>query len=273
MVKHMSGGQFEVFVASILRSLGYRITVLGGSGDQGVDVIAAAGNERIAIQCKNYRKRVGNKPVQEVYAGARHHRCTDAWVVAPEGFTKGAVTLARSVGVSLYDASSLQNWIRQIDKQGRAQGQFEANVVDLDEYTESGVVDLDAMEVGMGSGVEKHEVRVGKPSGNVGETVRFTANLLGTALVNGGAEGGGMDYTFYQLSDGTFRVLVKAGGIALLEPSDMQEAIARGQRNNFRYGRMTLAEMRAHSFNFGDVYDQFMREHPATVANRIRDID
>lgn len=71
----MSGGQFEIFVADLLRAMGYKATVLGGSGDQGVDVIAATGAERIAIQCKNYKKAVGNKPVQEVFAGARHHRC------------------------------------------------------------------------------------------------------------------------------------------------------------------------------------------------------
>jgi restriction system protein len=62
MVRYMSGPQFEGFVAEIMRGLGYRATVLGGSGDQGVDVIATAGKERIAIQCKNYAKPVGNKP-------------------------------------------------------------------------------------------------------------------------------------------------------------------------------------------------------------------
>ncbi len=29
----MSGGQFEVFVAQVLRAIGYKTTVLGGSGD------------------------------------------------------------------------------------------------------------------------------------------------------------------------------------------------------------------------------------------------
>jgi HJR/Mrr/RecB family endonuclease len=114
-VRYMSGAEFEGFVAEIMRGLGYRATVLGGSGDQGVDVIATAGKERLAIQCKNYAKPVGNKPVQEVYAGARYHRCTAAWVVAPEGFTKGAVELARSVGVSLRDTQALRGLIRQID--------------------------------------------------------------------------------------------------------------------------------------------------------------
>lgn len=112
----MSGGQFEIFIADVMRTLGYSATVLGSSGDQGVDIIAVAGGERIAIQCKNYKKSVGNKPVQEVFAGAKHHRCQQAWVVAPAGFTKGAFELARSVRVLLFDANSIRKWIQQADE-------------------------------------------------------------------------------------------------------------------------------------------------------------
>jgi restriction system protein len=112
----MSGQQFEVFMANLFNSMGYRATVLGGSGDQGVDLVLDTGGERVAVQCKNYKKAVGNKPVQEVYAGARHHQCQHAWVVAPAGFTKGALDLARSVGVSLFDANSIRQWIRQVDE-------------------------------------------------------------------------------------------------------------------------------------------------------------
>jgi HJR/Mrr/RecB family endonuclease len=46
--------------------------------------------------------------VQEVYAGTRHHRCVEACVVAPAGYTRGAIALARSTGVSLYDADTLR---------------------------------------------------------------------------------------------------------------------------------------------------------------------
>ncbi len=131
----------------------------------------------------------------------------------------------------------------------------------------------DENEAKMESGMEKHAVRVGLKDGNVGETVSFTANLLGTARVNGGAEGGGMDYTFYRLPGGTFRVLVEYEDMAMLVPSDMDEAISRGQRNNYSYGRMTLEEMKAHPYNFGEVYEALMENHPETVRNRVRDID
>jgi restriction system protein len=115
-VRSMSGGQFEVFVADLFRAMGHKAVVLGGSGDQGVDVIVNRRGERVAVQCKNHGKAVGNKPVQEVYAGARHHRCVRACVVAPAGYTKGATDLARSTGVSLFDANSIQQWIRKVDK-------------------------------------------------------------------------------------------------------------------------------------------------------------
>jgi restriction system protein len=115
-VRAMSGPQFEVFVADLFRAMGHRATMLGGAGDQGVDLVVAYHGERVAVQCKNYERAVGNKAVQEVFAGARHHSCRQAWVVAPAGYTRAAHELAESTGVSLYDASSIGRWIRQVDK-------------------------------------------------------------------------------------------------------------------------------------------------------------
>ena len=115
-VRSMSGAQFEVFTADLFRALGHQAVVLGGAGDQGVDVIVNRRGERVALQCKNHKRAVGNRPVQEVFAGARHHRCVEACVVAPGGYTRGAIALARSRGVSLFDADSVRQWIRQVDK-------------------------------------------------------------------------------------------------------------------------------------------------------------
>ena len=115
-VHMMSGAQFEVFMANLFRAMGYEAAVLGGSGDQGVDIMLTANGQRIAVQCKNYAKAVGNKAVQEVFAGARHHGCQHAWVVAPAGYTRGAFELARSVSVSLFDANGIRAWIREVDK-------------------------------------------------------------------------------------------------------------------------------------------------------------
>jgi HJR/Mrr/RecB family endonuclease len=115
-VRSMSGAQFEDFTADLFRALGHQAVVLGGAGDQGVDVIVNRRGGRVAVQCKNYKRPVGNRPVQEVFAGSRHHRCVEAWVVAPAGYTRGAIALARSTGVSLYDTDTVRQWIKQADR-------------------------------------------------------------------------------------------------------------------------------------------------------------
>jgi restriction system protein len=274
-VRYMSGAQFEGFVAEIMRGLGYRATVLGGSGDQGVDVIATAGKERLAIQCKNYAKPVGNKPVQEVYAGARHHRCTAAWVVAPEGFTKGAVELARSVGVSLRDAQALRGWIRKIDAKERAKNVREDNKKEVTLASErSGTVDLDARSTRNTEGrmtesnMEKHTLTVG--SARMGETVRFTAEVLGTTHVE--SEGGGLDLTFYQLPDHTYRVLMETEEASMLLPSNMSEVHHRGEPAE--YGSYTLEEIHAHDL-YGPALEALMkvRAEGETRKNTVRDLD
>lgn len=114
-VRSMTGAQFENFTADLFRAMGHQAVVLGGAGDQGVDVIVNRRGERVAVQCKNHKKPVGNRPVQEVYAGARHHRCVEACVVAPAGYTRGAIALASSTGVSLYDADTVRQLIRKVD--------------------------------------------------------------------------------------------------------------------------------------------------------------
>ncbi len=114
VVRTMSGPQFEFLVADLFRAMGHRATMLGGAGDQGVDIVVSYGGERVAVQCKNYKRAVGNKPVQEVFAGARCHDCQQASVVAPAGFTRGAYQLPRSTGTSFHDANS----ISRVDQAG-----------------------------------------------------------------------------------------------------------------------------------------------------------
>jgi HJR/Mrr/RecB family endonuclease len=97
----MSGREFERFMAELLRAAGYKVDVVGGAGDQGVDLLVKKGRKLIAVQCKKYGRPVGNAAVSAVYAGAKYYGAKQAWVVAPEGFTKGAIELAKSTGVRL----------------------------------------------------------------------------------------------------------------------------------------------------------------------------
>ena len=107
-VDRMEGHEFEYFCAELLERCGFEdITVTRGSGDQGVDILAFKEDIKYAIQCKNYSSPLGNKPVQEVFAGKTFYKCHVGVVMTNSVFTKGAYELADSVGVILWDKHRL----------------------------------------------------------------------------------------------------------------------------------------------------------------------
>jgi hypothetical protein len=131
-ITQMSGVEFEHYMAGVFEVLGYGVTMLGGAGDQGVDLVLHKDRERIAVQCKNYRQPVGNKPVQEVFAGAKHHGIPQAWVVAPAGFTRGALDLAQSTQVTLFDDRDVESWLQQAADHQRVNSL--QRVIDFEDY-------------------------------------------------------------------------------------------------------------------------------------------
>ncbi len=104
--------EFEQNVSQTFQRMGYE-THLTGHRDQGVDVIATKGTERIAIQCKRYRGMVGNAAVQEVYGGAALHECTKSMVITTSGFTLSAQALAKVTGTTLVRGWEYVNMIRE----------------------------------------------------------------------------------------------------------------------------------------------------------------
>lgn len=114
----MSGLEFEEYTARLLNKLGYtNVTVTKASGDQGIDVLARKDGVRYAIQCKNYSGKLGNTPVQEVYAGKDFYGCDVGVVITNSTFTAGAYELANRIGVLLWDRNILQDLIYQTSKQ------------------------------------------------------------------------------------------------------------------------------------------------------------
>ena len=114
-IDSLEGHDFEYYVARLLQAHGFEnVSVTQGSGDYGVDIIAYAGEEKIAIQCKHYAKPVGIKAVQEVYAGKMHYNAAEAVVVTNSTFTDAAFTLAQETGVRLWDRDSLKQMLTEI---------------------------------------------------------------------------------------------------------------------------------------------------------------
>ena len=105
----MEGHQFEHWCAELLGELGFRnIEVTPASGDHGVDIIAFKDDIKYAIQCKRYTSDLGNKPIQEVYAGKSIYHCHIGAVITNRFFTTGAIQLAEATGTLLWD----RDWIK-----------------------------------------------------------------------------------------------------------------------------------------------------------------
>jgi restriction system protein len=105
-----NGYDFEHWVAEALEQFGWDARATQGSGDQGVDVIASREGLSLGIQCKLYSAAVGNKAVQEAFAGAKHMGLDKAAVLTNAAFTQSAKDLAASTGVLLlspYDIPTL----------------------------------------------------------------------------------------------------------------------------------------------------------------------
>lgn len=99
----MDGYQFEYQCAAILKRKHFsKIEVTKSSGDQGVDIIAYKHRKKYGIQCKYYTYPVGNKAVQEAYAGANFYDCDKAMVMTNTTFTRSATELAEKLEVELW---------------------------------------------------------------------------------------------------------------------------------------------------------------------------
>ena len=110
----MEGHEFEFFCASLLRKNGYeQINVTRGSGDQGIDIICYRDGIKYGIQCKCYSADIGNKAVQEVFAGKAFYECHIGIVLTNQYFTKSAIELAKKNGIILWDRKKLMELIEK----------------------------------------------------------------------------------------------------------------------------------------------------------------
>ena len=108
-IDQMTGKEFELFTAAVLRGNGFIIEEMTkDTGDYGADIIVSFQDTRIAIQCKRYKKPVGVKAVQEVISAMKHYDCEEAIVITNNYFTRQAEILAEdNEVVALWDRDKL----------------------------------------------------------------------------------------------------------------------------------------------------------------------
>lgn len=93
--------EYELYCAEQFVKAGWVASATQATADQGVDVMASKNSRTLAAQCKRFARAVGNKAVQEVVAGMKYYNCKEGVVIAPNGYTKSAMQLAKSNNVKL----------------------------------------------------------------------------------------------------------------------------------------------------------------------------
>lgn len=103
---------FELLLNRLYEAMGYSVQLTGKTGDQGGDLVATKGQERILIQAKFYKDwSVGNKAVQEAAAAKNHYDCNKAVVITTSAFTREATELAKTNNVELIQKDLLQQML------------------------------------------------------------------------------------------------------------------------------------------------------------------
>ena len=118
--ENMTGRQFEGFVATLLKGLGFNeIAGTPVTGDQGADLVAKKNGKTLLVQAKRYDQAVGNHAVQEIVGALKFYNGDYGWVVTNSTFTSSAVSLAQKNGIRLIDGQALTSLVSRLkDKEG-----------------------------------------------------------------------------------------------------------------------------------------------------------
>lgn len=106
-IDEMSGEEFEDYLIKWFGSKGLTAIKTKVTGDQGIDILLNNTYEKIGIQCKRWKNKVGNSAIQEAFAGAKFYKCDKALVITSNYFTKEAIQLSTQIGVELWDRDVL----------------------------------------------------------------------------------------------------------------------------------------------------------------------
>lgn len=83
LVQNLRGWEFEIWLKELLASMGVQARVVGGSGDEGLDVIAVKSGKKYGFQCKMYfeNKLVSQNQTALAYAAKWHHHLNKIFLV------------------------------------------------------------------------------------------------------------------------------------------------------------------------------------------------
>lgn len=115
-LRRLNGSEFEGFVELLFTKMGYDVTVTGGTGDDGIDLVAELGTgigaQRVGIQakCRGPNRSIGPNTVRLLRDALSTRQCNAGAVVATCRFDANAIEVAAEPGkppVELIDNNRL----------------------------------------------------------------------------------------------------------------------------------------------------------------------
>ena len=118
-LRGMRPSEFEEYVATLFRKLGYRAEVVGQTGDHGIDVEIEKDGIVSYIQCKKYshKHKVGEPEVRNFLGSLDHkHAQSKGYFVTTGIFTLEAERFVGDKPIELVDGLALIKYIRLAEK-------------------------------------------------------------------------------------------------------------------------------------------------------------
>jgi restriction system protein len=106
---------FEEFVAELFEVMGHAVETVGGSGDEGADLLLERDGLRAVVQCKYHRgEGVIGSPQLQKFLGTIHHRhCHKGFFVTTRTFSLAAERFAASQPIELIDGPRLVELVHE----------------------------------------------------------------------------------------------------------------------------------------------------------------
>ena len=89
-IRSLSGTEFEEYVASVFKGLGFAVEYTAVTGDHGIDLILQKGNKRAVVQCKRWEGGVGEPVIREFLGSMTSMGVKIGYMVTTAPFTATA---------------------------------------------------------------------------------------------------------------------------------------------------------------------------------------
>ncbi|RMH36274.1 MAG: restriction endonuclease [Gammaproteobacteria bacterium] len=115
---NLSPVEFENMVVELFRAMGHQAKRTGKSGDHGVDVVVRTKKgEKWVVQCKRWRKSVGEGVVRDLYGTLQHEKADGGMIIAANNFSMPAREWVRGKPIRLISGDEfLRSWQKVMRK-------------------------------------------------------------------------------------------------------------------------------------------------------------